>query len=76
MGDTLRIGALFSDKTSLESSIQRYQKEKCVNLWKQHSRSIAAEVKTSPSKAAAIKPELCVSELNFCCVHGGKKHKS
>ena len=75
MEDIFRIGALFSGKASFESSIQKYQKENCVNLWKQHSRSIVAEAKRNPTKAAAIKPELCVSELNYCCVHGGRKHK-
>ena len=75
MEDIFRIGVLFSDKASLASCIQRYQKENGVNLWKRHSRSIAAEAKRNPTKAAVIKNELCVSELNYCCVHGGRKHK-
>ena len=48
MDGKFKLGALFPDKKTLELDIKTYQKEKCVNLWKKHSRSIASEVKRTP----------------------------
>ena len=76
MSDIFKIGSLFPDKASLEACVERFQKQNCVNLWKQHSRSIASVAKKNPGKAAAIKPELCVTELNYCCVRGGREYKA
>ena len=46
--------ALFPDKKTLELDIKTYQKEKCMNLWKKHSRSIASEVKRTPGLTLTI----------------------
>ena len=68
------VGSEFQSYAQLEKSIQEFQERNFVQLYKRSSRGLDGYAKKCPNKK--INPELLYSELDFACIHGGKKFKT
>ena len=65
------VGSEFQSYAQLEKSIQEFQERNFVQLYKRSSKGLDGYAKKCPNKK--INPELLYSELDFACIHGGKK---
>lgn len=67
-------GQEFSSYSEALDALQIYQDKNYVQFYKRNSLGIQAAAKRCPKKK--FSPELKYSEVDFRCVHGGKKFKS
>ena len=67
-------GQEFSSYFEVLEALQIYQNKNYVQFYKRNSLGIQAAAKRCPKKK--FSPELKYSEVDFRCVHGGKKFKS
>ena len=67
-------GQEFSSYSEVLEALQIYQNKNYVQFYKRNSLGIQAAAKRCPKKN--FSPELKYSEVDFRCVHGGKKFKS
>ena len=68
------IGSEFQSNAQVEKSIEAFQERNFVQLYKRSSRGLDAYAKKCPNKK--LNPDLLYSELDFACIHGGKKFKT
>jgi hypothetical protein len=70
----LSIGAKFESYDEVAAIIKDYQAENFVQLYKRDSRTIEAASRRCSKKIFAAR--LRYSELDYSCIHGGKKFES
>ena len=70
-------GDCFLTFTALDEAINEYMKVNFVQLYKRNTRTINGFKKHFPSKSAlSISPDLKYGEIDYHCIHGGKKFVS
>ncbi|KAK6169865.1 hypothetical protein SNE40_020840 [Patella caerulea] len=74
MADDLTLGAQFNTFHALSEAVSRWEKTNFISLYKRSSRTIEACSKRATKKF--FNPHLKYAEINFACIHGGRKLKS
>jgi hypothetical protein len=72
--DKMELHAEFDSYKEFELVLEKYQKEHFVQLWKRDARTIKSMQSRAPNKK--FNDTLLYGQLKFCCIHGGKDHKS
>jgi zinc finger SWIM domain-containing protein 3 len=70
----LHEGATFASFNELEKVQRAYEQEHFCKLYTRRSRTVESALKRTPNKTFDAKIKF--SELEICCIHGGKKFKS
>jgi hypothetical protein len=70
----MELHAEFDSYKEFELVLEKYQKEHFVQLWKRDARTIKSMQSRAPDKK--FNDTLLYGLLKFCCIHGGKDHKS
>ncbi|XP_028330689.1 uncharacterized protein LOC114480607 [Gouania willdenowi] len=73
--EVLHVGAEFKCLDDLEAAINQYESTKYINLYRRSSRSIAAFCKRR-NTTKTIPEQLKFAEIDYACIHGGKKFKT
>ena len=76
MAEVLRVGDSFTSFDEIEEHLESYMKRNFVQLYKRNTRTIAGFKKHSRKVSVDIPDVLKYGEIDFCCIHGGKKFKS
>ena len=77
MESVIKEGDCFKTFSDIERVLDEYMQSNYVQLYKRNSRTIEGYKKHFPSKALIqIPQELRYGEIDFCCIHGGKKFSS
>ena len=70
----LRIGNEYGTFEELMVAISAYEKANFVNFYKRNSRTIDGMKKRAKNRK--FNPAIEYTELDFCCIHGGRNPKS
>lgn len=69
------VGATFSSHDGLLAAIQQYEDSNYVQFWVNSSRTISA-AKKKKGLTREVDPALKYAEIEYVCVHGGRKFVS
>lgn len=67
-------GSTFESYAHVQKAIQTFQTNQFVQLYKRSSRGLKGYAKKCPKKK--LNSELLYSEIDYACIHGGRKFKS
>ncbi|XP_066266550.1 zinc finger SWIM domain-containing protein 3-like [Branchiostoma lanceolatum] len=70
----LKVGATFDSYAEVQFAIHAYQTRNFVQLYIRDSRTFCNAARRAANKN--VNPWLKYKEINFACVHGGRKYKS
>ena len=76
-GSALRVGAKYNFFTDLECDLKNFQQDNYVQLYKRSSRKLGTGSKYKNIEVAESAAGLLIyKELDYSCIHGGKKISS
>ena len=71
---TFHVGQVFDSYEVLIEQLKSYQKENYMQLFKRSSRTVTGYLTKHPKRN--LNKNLLFCELDYSCIHGGKKFKS
>jgi zinc finger SWIM domain-containing protein 3 len=76
-GSALRVGAKHKSFTDIECALKKFQQDNYVQLYKRSSRKLGTGSKYKNMEVAESAAGLLIyKELDYSCIHGGKKFSS
>ena len=73
MARVFEIGQTFNSFDECENELQKLKEENFVDLYRHDARTIEASIKRLPKKV--LSENIKYSEMQYCCVHGGRLQK-
>ena len=72
----ISLGDVFNSFAAVQTAIRKIEERTAVQLYRRDCKTLAASVARYPGRAGKAKPELKYYLLAYCCVFGGKIHKT
>ncbi|KAI0219441.1 hypothetical protein LSAT2_029026 [Lamellibrachia satsuma] len=73
---SLKVGDSFESFLDVQTKIKEIEDETTVQLYRRDCKTLVASMSRYPGRAGKAKPELKYYLLDYCCVFGGRRHKS
>ena len=73
---SLKVGDSFESFLDVQTKIKEIEDETAVQLYRRDCKTLVASMSRYPGRAGKAKPELKYYLLDYCCVFGGRRHKS